>query len=108
MESITDEPMVIRSFPCVVLAGTVMLGLAGCATSGSPTTKVFVRSEGTAWAWRSGITFYTAMGEAMRACQDRSREVGQPELCHVYAAGDEVVWEMSENDREEAVKAYLQ
>lgn len=70
--------------------------------------KIFVRNEGTAWAWRSGTTFYTAMGEAMRACQDRSREVGQPPLCHAYAAGAEVVWEMSENDGEEAVKAYLQ
>lgn len=55
--------------------------------------KIFVRNEGTAWAWRSGTTFYTAMGEAMRSCQDRSREVGQPALCHVHATGDEVVWE---------------
>ena len=45
---------------------------------------------------------------AMRSCQNRSREVGQPALCHVYAAGDEVVWEMSEKDREDAVRAYFQ
>jgi hypothetical protein len=70
--------------------------------------KVFARSEGTAWAWRSGATFYTAKGEAMRSCQDRSREVGEPVLCHVYAVGDEVVWEMSEKVREEAVRAYFQ
>lgn len=59
MESIADEPMVIRHFPCVVLPGPLQRGR-------------------------------------------------QPALRHRYAVGDQVVWKMSEKDREGALRAYFQ
>lgn len=74
--------------------------------NGAGEHKVFARNEDTAWAWRSGKVFYTAMSEAMQSCQDRSREAGQPALCRIYAAGNDVVWDMSENEREDLIEVY--
>ena len=59
MESIADESMVNRYFPCVVLPGPLQGGR-------------------------------------------------QPALRHGCAVGDQVVWKMSEKDREGALRAYFQ
>jgi hypothetical protein len=68
--------------------------------------KIFVRNGAGAWAWRVRETFYAAWYEAMNACQNRSMETGQPRACRVYAAGDTIVWDMSEKEREGAINAY--
>lgn len=68
--------------------------------------KAFVRNDETAWAWRSGKTFYTAMGEAMGACQERSRDANQSPTCRLYAVGDEIVWNLSGAKRREVIEAY--
>lgn len=68
--------------------------------------KIFVRDEDGAWAWRVRETFHAAQTEAMQACNKRSRERGRPGACRVYAAGDHVVWQMSEKERDKVIKAY--
>ncbi len=68
--------------------------------------KVFVRNGDGAWAWRVREAFYSAQGEALQACHKRSKADGQPGECRVYAAGDDVVWDMSEKEREDIIKAY--
>ena len=61
---------------------------------------------GMAWAWQARESFYSAWREALRDCHKRSKEDGQPGECRVYAAGDDVVWDMSEKEREDIIKAY--
>jgi hypothetical protein len=68
--------------------------------------KVFVRNGDGAWAWRVREAFYSAQGEALQACHKRSKADGQPGECRVYAAGDDVVWDMSEKERKDVIRAY--
>ena len=63
--------------------------------------KVFVRDEGGAWAWQVHKHFYHARVQALRTCHKRSKK-----RCRVYAAGDDIVWDMSEKERENIIKAY--
>ena len=63
--------------------------------------KVFVRDEGGAWAWQVHKHFYHARVQALRTCHKRSKK-----RCRVYAAGDDIVWDMSEKEREDIIKAY--
>jgi len=42
----------------------------------------------------------------MQACFKRAKEAGQPRDCRIYAAGDDVVWDMSEKERQGAINAY--
>jgi hypothetical protein len=63
--------------------------------------KVFVRDEDGAWAWQVHKHFYHARVQALRTCHKRSKK-----RCRVYAAGDDIVWDMSEKEREDIIKAY--
>lgn len=68
--------------------------------------KIFVQSEAGAWAWRVRETFYAAQDQANRVCLKRGREVGLQGVCKIYAAGDEVVWDLADKERLEAIRAY--
>ena len=72
----------------------------------APRYKAFVRNDDGAWAWRIRETFYSAQLEAIQACQERSREGGQPPMCRIYAAGDDIIWNLSEKEREDVITAY--
>ena len=72
----------------------------------APRYKAFVRNDDGAWAWRIRETFYSAQLEAIQACQERSREGGQPPMCRIYAAGADIIWNLSEKEREDVIKAY--
>ena len=68
--------------------------------------KIFVQSEAGAWAWRVRETVYAAQDQASRACLKRSREVGLPGVCRIFAAGDDIVWNLPDKDRLDIIRAY--
>ena len=67
--------------------------------------KIFVQAQEGAWAWRVRESFHAARLEAMQACH-RRRAAGQTAGCRVYAAGNEVVWNMSESERKKVIEKY--
>jgi len=69
--------------------------------------KIFVRDENGAWAWRVRETFHAAHVDAMQACYKRRGE-GQQSECRIYAAGDKIVWQMTDEEREKIIKEYTE
>jgi hypothetical protein len=75
-------------------------------TDGVSKDKVFIRNEGGAWAFEARESFYSAWRAALKDCHRRSKDYGQPGECRVYAAGEDIVWDMSKSERDAVIKAY--
>lgn len=67
--------------------------------------KVFVMSENGAWNFTTRPTFEEAQSDAIALCDFHA---GRRRLCHLFAVGDIVVWDMSEEARAEVIKDYKQ
>jgi hypothetical protein len=112
--SVAEQKKVIAEYKSsktpISIEGTAPLGSSALGGFGGYQSaydleqfKVFVYADDGAWAYRMESTYEDALRFAMDACDGHARRRG---LCRLFAVGDIIVWEMSDEERDSVVEKY--